>query len=42
MNYVGSIEQKRVYNNIKKQYNTLSPSEKAQLIIDLQKTFNNE
>ena len=42
MNYVGSIEQKRVYNNIKKQYNKLSVSEKAQLIIDLQKTFNNE
>lgn len=42
MNYCDTPEQKRVYNTIKKQYNTLSHTEKAQLIIDLEKTFNNE
>ena len=42
INYCDTPEQKRVYNSIKKQYNKLSQKEKAQLIIDLEKTFNNE
>jgi len=42
INYSDTPEQKRVYNAIKKQYNGLSAKEKHQLIIDLEKTFNNE
>jgi hypothetical protein len=42
MSYSDTPEQKRVYNSIKKQYSKLSAKEKHQLIIDLQKTFNNE
>ena len=42
MSYSDTPEQKRVYNTIKKQYNGLSAKEKAQLIIDLEKTFHNE
>jgi hypothetical protein len=42
MSYSDTPEQKRVYNTIKKQYNGLSAKEKVQLIIDLEKTFNNE
>jgi len=42
MNYSNSPEQKRVYKNIKKQYNSLSKEDKVQLILDLKKTFHNE
>jgi hypothetical protein len=42
MNYSDTPEQKRVYKTIKKQYSQLSSQDKNQLILDLQKTFNNE
>ena len=42
MSYSNTPEQKRVLKSIKKQYVSLSNTEKLQLIIDLKKTFSHE